>query len=103
MKLRKSQFAGILFTLIILSIVANAYAVYRISGLAQQGAQAHAVNCAYRSYLVRQVHDSKAFLAMTPAQREARFGSIGNIPVATVLRSLRLQEEAAASLRQLKC
>ena len=103
MRLRKSQFVGIVFTLIILSVVANAYAVYRISDLAQQGAQAHAVNCSYRGYLLRQVADSRAFLAMTPAQREKRFGAIGNIPESTIRRSLQLQEEAAASLSQLKC
>ena len=103
MRITKTQFAAILFTLIILSITANAYAVYRISGLAQQGAQAHAVNCSYRGYLLRQVADSKAFLAMTPAQRVERFGALGNIPAATIQRSLRLQEAAAASLDQLKC
>jgi hypothetical protein len=99
----KVHFIGLLVGVLMVSVCLDLYALYRVYALAQQGAQSHAVNCAYRANVEHQISDSKAYLAATPAERARQFGALGKIPPSTIERGLHLQEATLASLRGLTC
>lgn len=50
--------------------------------------QVHEAACAQRAYYLHQAEQTRAFLKLSPEQRRAKYGSIGDIPVAVLRTSL---------------
>lgn len=90
---------GFLILFVALSIV-----VYRLEGLARQGAQAHDANCALRADLQGRVDASRVFLDMTLAERINQYGPVlGSIDPEIVRSKLPDQQRSLDALAVLDC
>lgn len=65
--------------------------------------QARTALCAYKASAEESVASSQAFLRMTPEQRQAKYGSIGDIPDDVIRRGLARQRRTVQSLSALHC
>lgn len=79
------------------------WALWVLAGIADQGRQVHDAMCVYKASLVQDRDASLDYLAMTPAERHAKYPGIDKIPDATIRESLRKQEARIKSLRLLHC
>ena len=60
--------------------------------------------CSLRRYYVGQVASSEAYLAMTPAERQRKYGtSLGDIPDVVIREGLVKEEQVVAALRPIQC
>ena len=94
-------------TLLLVLAIANAfaclYAVWRVNQFAQQGAQAHAAECAYKHDRQQALDSSLKFLKLTPKQRVHKYGSIGNLPTAAVQSGIQAERSILHALSGLHC
>lgn len=65
--------------------------------------QARTALCAYKANAEQSVANSRAFLKMTPEQRTAKYGSIGDTPDSVVVRGLAAQQRTVRALGALHC
>lgn len=95
---------ALVIVIIIVSLMIQAFVVYRVLNLVDQGERSHAAVCLYRKSLVQQVHDSKKFLALTVPEREAKYGrALGDIPPSTIKHSQSIQEKIIVALGAAQC
>lgn len=102
--LTKTQFLGILLTVVVLLCTVMTWIVIRQSHNITQGAQSHAALCVLKSDYVQRESDNKAFLRLTVKQRVAKYGpALGHIPPAVITQSLRIEQANVQSLQKLHC
>ncbi len=102
--LTRLQFLGIMVALLVALAAIQTYDTYRLLALADQGARSHAAVCTYRANLQQSVSDSTDFLALSPAQRAAKYGqAIANIPEGTILQGISRQRDTIQALAVARC
>lgn len=103
MGMSKLAFGLVILLVVMVSYAGLTYLVVQNAHLARQGAQTHAAVCNYRADLAQRLASSEAFDALTPAQRVAKYGSLGNLPEATVKQSIVQESAALKSYSGLDC
>jgi hypothetical protein len=100
----KSFFTGVLFVLVVFTLAVQGYALYRVIHLAQQGTEAHVAVCAYKADLEQRAQGDRTYLALTPAQRRAKYGAaLATIPNSVIQQGLHSLDSAIHSLSALNC
>lgn len=76
----------------------------RQATLAQQGAESHQALCVFQADLQRRANESKDFLAMSVAERVAKYGeALGTIDSTVIRNSLNNEVQTLNALRVLDC
>lgn len=90
--------------LLVLVLAASLFVGQRQRDLRQEGSEAHDALCVFKADLERRQEDSRAFLAMTPEERVAKYGQqLGAIPPSVIRNSLANQQQTLDALADLDC
>ncbi len=115
--LTKTQFLGIICSMLMAIFLAQAWQLYKTSDLASkthalavqnqrqivQGATARQALCALRANVLHHRDDSVKFLTLTIDQRVAKYGEIGRTPEAVIIKDIKNQNDTLRALRGLNC
>ena len=86
------------------ALVFSILAVALVAVLAyQQSEEIHRIQCGQKSALQDELRTSQAFLKMTPQERTAKYGSLGDYPDAQVRAGIAKDKKNLAPLARLSC
>lgn len=104
MGLTKTQFLGLLTSLLAAVLITVVYLVIHTRGLAQEGAQSHKALCVLKADYARRVDDSRIFLKLTVPERVEKYGDgLGHTPPAVIRSSLKGLVSNLKALSDLEC
>lgn len=88
---------------VVLSIASVALVAVQSRNEARVGLRTTAAVCSLRSYYEGQAAQSTAFLQLTPEERVAKYGSLGDVPTSVIRAGLVKEREVVAALRPVRC
>jgi len=88
---------------VVLSIASVALVAVQSRNDARVALHTTAAVCSLRGYYEGQVARSEAFLKLTPAERKAKYGSIGDVPDAEIRVGLAKERLVVEALTPLRC
>lgn len=104
----KPEFEKLLYTLA--CVVALVLSIASVADVAVHGRNEAALAlrtttavCSLRDYYAGQVRQSQAFLNLSPAQRVAKYGAIGDVPDAEIRAGLVKYRLVVSALSDLRC
>ena len=102
MTVPQSLLAGLIS--VVLLFAAMTATLFKLEGLASQGAEAHTAVCSYKMDLEQRLAADRKFLLLTPKERREKYGAaLGSIPKQTIEQGLHSLESAVNSLHDLRC
>jgi hypothetical protein len=102
--LTKTQFLGVLMSLVITLMCAWVYIGIQTERLTSQGVQTHSALCTLKKDYAQRLEDNQSFLSMTVKQRENKFGpALGHIPESVIHQTVHNLQLNLDALKSLDC